>query len=195
MTAQQLTTATEEQSTYSRCACHAFEIQTWSAEVPEGADPGDYAQYEGTGCTQLTHRTFAPGHDAKLKSLLIRAGAAGAEVVRHEGGVTVVTSAERVAEHFGFWHQVLAGIRRSQAKAAEKTARKTAKPAARAPRTQKQQQAEASPIVVLTPARIKVGRWEYDAKINTSNNSAQYTSASGESKTAPEGKYTVVSAK
>lgn len=195
MSTQQLTTATEEQSTYTRCACHAFEIQTWTGEVPEGADPGDYAQYEGTGCTQMTHRTFAPGHDAKLKSLLIKAGAAGAEVVRVEGGMNVYSSAEQVADHFGFGHQVLSGIQRAKAKAAEraekKAAKKASKAAAKAPRTQKQQKAEKAAQTV----QIKIGRWTYDATIDPKTNAAAFTSANGEAKTAAEGKYKLVGAK
>lgn len=207
-----LTTATEEQSEYTRCACHAFEIQSWKGEVPEGADPGDYAVYEGTNCTQMTHRTFAPGHDAKLKSLLIKAGAAGLEIVRHEGGMNVYSSAEQVANHFGFGHQVLSGIQRAQAKAEARAEKKAAVDKARADlkngkvtpegnaalkadnRSKKAKAAARGKKAagITQPVTIKVGRWTYEATIDPDTNAAQYTSANGEIKTAAEGKYKLV---
>lgn len=189
MTTKNLTTATEEQSEYTRCACHAFEIESWKGDVPPDGDPGDYVKYEGTGCTQMTHRTYAPGHDAKLKSLLIKAGSAGLEVVFHGGGVNSHASAEKFAESLGFGHQVLAGIERAKAKQAEKkAAKKSAKPTAKAPRSQKQQKAASSPV------KIKIGRHFYDAVISPVTKDAAYVTAKGEAKTAPEGKYKLADA-
>lgn len=163
----------------TRCECHRFEIQTWTGEVPEGADPGDYAVYEGTGCTQTTERIFAPGHDAKLKSLLIKAGAAGSEIVRAEGGVNVYSSAEQVAKSYGFELQVLAGVKRAQAKAAERAEKKAAK-ASQKP----------SKKGVEVGAQIKVGRHFYDALI-APDGTAKYVTKGGVSKTAPSGKYSL----
>lgn len=191
MTTKNLTTATEEQTEYTRCACHAFEIESWKGDVPEDGDPNDYVIYEGTDCTQMTYRTYAPGHDAKLKSLLIKAGAAGLEVVRHDGGVNSHASAEKFAQHLGFGHQVLAGIARAKAKAAERAEKKAAKAAKKAepkaPRSQAQQVAPAK-------IKIKIGRHFYDAVISPETKEAAYVTAKGEAKTAPEGKYKLADA-
>ena len=188
---------------YHPCECQRYEIETWTGEVPDGADPGDYAMYTSTGCGQDTTRTFAPGHDAKLKSLLIQAGADGDTVRRDEGGVYVSTSAMGVAGHYGFEHQVAAGIKRAQAKAEAKANKQMAKAQAKAakataPKTPKAanraaRAAAAKPLVAGTT--IKVGRWTYkDAIVNPADNSAEYTSANGETKTAEAGKYQIVAA-
>ena len=166
------------------CECQRYEIEVWTGQVPEGADPGEYVDYIGTGCTQTTRRTFAPGHDARLKSLLIRAGAAGHAVRRDDGGLVSTGTAVQMADHYGFGHQVAAGIGRAQAKAAAK-ADKKAQPTRRAERA-----AAARPLMPLV--RIKVGRWEYDARLNPADNSAEYTSANGETRVAAENKYTFV---
>jgi len=203
----------------TRCACHAYEIESWIGEVPEDGDPNDYVQYEGTGCTQYTERIFAPGHDAKLKSLLIKAGAAGLEVVLHDGGVNSHASAEHFAKGLGFEHQVLAGIKRALAKEmaraekksakaqkamAAQTSKEIAKRAAadakikkaqaaakqsRAPRTQQQQVAEKA--LETPPYTIKVGRWTYQAVIDQKGN-ATYQTSGGQTKTVKKSGYKLV---
>lgn len=180
-----LSTATDNShKTPVACACQKFEIENWLGEVPEGADPGDFVEYIGTGCVQSTARTFAPGHDAKLKSLLIQAGARGLGV--RYGSVN--SDAMKVANRFGFGHQVLAGIDKAQARAEERAAKKSAKSAKPA----KQPKAASKPLV--QPVTIKVGRWTYEAIINPADNSAEYTSANGQLRTAEPGKYQLVTA-
>jgi len=196
----------------TRCACHAYEIESWIGEVPEDGDPNDYVQYEGTGCTQYTERIFAPGHDAKLKSLLIKAGAAGLEVVLHDGGVNSHASAEHFAKGLGFEHQVLAGIKRALAKAMARAEKKAAKveqklmynaeqaeakikkaqaaaKQSRAPRTQQQQVAEKA--LETPPYTIKVGRWTYQAVIDQKGN-ATYQTSGGQTKTVKKSGYKLV---
>jgi len=196
----------------TRCACHAYEIESWIGEVPEDGDPNDYVQYEGTGCTQYTERIFAPGHDAKLKSLLIKAGAAGLEVVLHDGGVNSHASAEHFAKGLGFEHQVLAGIKRAQAKAMARAEKKAAKveqklmynaeqaeakikkaqaaaKQSQAPRTQQQQVAEKA--LETPPYTIKVGRWTYQAVIDQKGN-ATYQTSGGQTKTVKKSGYKLV---
>jgi len=96
---------------------------------------GQYATDEGdTGCTKSTLRDFAPGHDAKLKTFLIKAGAAGLEVTRTVDGIATSNSAEGHAAAFRFGYMVEAGIKRHQAKAEEKAARKAARQAKKAPK-------------------------------------------------------------
>ncbi len=91
-----------------------------------------------TGCTATTKRTFAPGHDARLKGFLIRNGAEG-NLVRV--GDDVNTSAQAVANQFGFSGMVADGIAKAQARAIAKKA-----PKAKAPKK----------------VTAKVGRWFYE---------------------------------
>jgi hypothetical protein len=65
----------------------------------------------GTGCTATTRRTFAPGHDARLKGFLIKAGIADQLVSL---GDDVNTDPETLAARFGFAAQVTAGITRGK---------------------------------------------------------------------------------
>ncbi|MGW4345593.1 hypothetical protein ACWEL8_11030 [Streptomyces sp. NPDC004690] len=80
-----------------------------------------------TGCTATTKRQFAPGHDAKLKSALIRWGALGLEIRRNEGGVATSASPTKHAARYAFAHMVTAGVKRAEAKAAEKAERAAAR--------------------------------------------------------------------
>lgn len=60
-----------------------------------------------TGCTESTSGTFAPGHDAKLKSFLIAAGVDSEKVIDagdHEA------SAIKHAEMIGYGEQVADGV-------------------------------------------------------------------------------------
>jgi hypothetical protein len=115
-----------------------------------------------TVCTATTKRTFAPGHDARLKGELIRRGLAG-DVVRMPSGEVV--SCEYIASLFGFGHMVADGIRRgiekAQAKATKKAAktaeRKLAEGAGLVANKSEDEAAKADALVV----KAKVGRWEY----------------------------------
>jgi len=110
-----------------------------------------------TGCTATTKRTFAPGHDARLKGFLIRAGIAD-QLVRI--GDDVNTSPEAIAEQFGFAHMVRTGIKNGKDKAAAKEfaallrdVKKTAK---------------ASHETKRREVTCKVGRWTYEGFITDS---------------------------
>lgn len=106
-----------------------------------------------TGCNAETRRTFAPGHDARLKGFLIRAGVEGNLIRTSEGGDDQV--AERVAERFGFGYMVREGIRRGAEREFKKTLREVAK---------------AGKASHKTPKKVtcKVGRWTYEGVITDS---------------------------
>lgn len=110
-----------------------------------------------TGCTATTRRTFAPGHDARLKGFLIRAGRDGLHVREVGLGVAHETTAVKFAERFGFAHMVADGIAR-QAKP-----RKAAKVA---PKT----------------VTAKVGRWFYEGTMDDRGNFT-YTQKNGKTHT------------
>jgi hypothetical protein len=179
---QQLRTASEDApSEVKPCLCGAYEIEIWDGrEIPEGADPGDYVRYEDTGCRASTTRDFAPGHDAKLKALLIRAGVAGHEVRLNSGGVASTGSASDHASRYPFAYMVDNGIKRGREKAATRRNGPAAKRAAK--------KAE----LKITRMRIKVGRWEYDATIDGKTETAIYLNNKGTSVGKNKGQYTIV---
>ncbi|MFE9011016.1 hypothetical protein [Streptomyces cyaneofuscatus] len=93
------------QSTKSACMCGSY-----SFEVPVHEDvSGDKVwQLKATGCIATTQSRFAPGHDAKLKSLIIQAGAGGHQVRRIERHTVVAKDALRVAADLG-WEDLVCG--------------------------------------------------------------------------------------
>lgn len=120
-----------------------------------------------TGCTAETRRTFAPGHDARLKGFLIRAGVQGDLIRTPEGGAD--QTAEKVAERFGFGHMVREGIARGAEREFARTLREVAK---------------AGKASHKTPAKVsaKVGRWTYEGVITDSPEHGPqftYTTAKG----------------
>lgn len=102
-------------------------------------------------CKATTKRTFAPGHDARLKGILIRHALVG-DLVRLVSGEVV--SVEFFAARFGFGDMVADGIRKGMAKAQAKADKKVAK---------------AAPVPAPTsePITAKVGRWEYAGTLFT----------------------------
>jgi hypothetical protein len=94
---------------------------------------------------------FAPGHDAKLKSLLIQAGIAGMEV--KQGVIT--TDAATAARQFGFAPMVADGITRGLAKLAAK-AEKAAAPKAPRKAAKKNKEAAAERAAALTAKMAEV---------------------------------------
>jgi hypothetical protein len=123
---------------------------------------------ENTGCFSDTKNLFAPGHDAKLKGLLIRAGVAGHKI---SDGITGEHTPESTASRFGFLGKVTDGIARGTAKKAAKAvtsdfdamvdadvAKRQAKAAKMA-----RKPVEAKPVVTA-----KVGRWTYEGTVTDS---------------------------
>ncbi|MET7828501.1 hypothetical protein ABZT23_27955 [Streptomyces sp. NPDC005386] len=131
------TAAKTAQAEPTRCECSRYSVLV---NVRENGTDGDlvWDAELTTGCTATTKRTFAPGHDAKLKSALIKWGAEGHEVTRDDDGVNTVADASTHAAKFPFGHMVAAGIARAEAKAAEKAERAAARAARKtAPKTPK----------------------------------------------------------
>jgi DNA-directed RNA polymerase subunit M/transcription elongation factor TFIIS len=112
------------------CECQKFDALDSAQLTEESLANGDYDSWE-TYCTQDTRNTFAPGHDAKLKSFLIKHELLGHEIRRHEGGVAVSDDAVGHAKRYGFGHMVVAGIVRAQERAAVKAAKKAERDAAK----------------------------------------------------------------
>lgn len=124
------------------CECSKFEAQDPEQLTEENLSSGDYESWD-TGCQAETSRTFAPGHDAKLKSALIKWGSQGLDVCRLEGGVRSVSDAESWANKYEFGHMVRAGL----AKAAEKAQAKADRAAARAAKSAERKLAKSAGLV------------------------------------------------
>ncbi|MFG2358061.1 hypothetical protein [Streptomyces sp. NPDC048521] len=131
-------TAAKKTETTEPTACECSRYDALPADLTEAdLESGDF-EILTTGCTATTKRQFAPGHDAKLKSALIRWGALGLDIRRNEDGVATSASPAKHASRYAFAHMVTAGVKRAQDKAAEK-ARKAEERATReaAPKTPK----------------------------------------------------------
>ncbi|MFJ5280339.1 hypothetical protein [Streptomyces parvulus] len=152
------------------CECSKYDAVFPDELTEENLASGSYQVFE-TGCTATTKRQFAPGHDAKLKSALIKWGALGLDIRRTEGGVATSASADKHAARYAFAHMVTAGVKRAEAKAierrrkAEERAAKKAAPKAKAPKK----------------VTAKVGRWERTGTVE--GDTFTYTDAKGATKT------------
>jgi len=180
MAAKTITAQTPEAQAEKPCLCGAYEL-----EIGSDAETMEYAD---TGCRSHTTRDFAPGHDAKLKALLIRAGVEDRSVRVNTGGVVRVTTAEDAAAAFPFAYMVTNGIKNGREKAAARAARKAERDARKADAPAKTPRPRKAKV---TEATIKIGRWVYAAKIDASGN-ATYETSGGEVRTSPADKYKIV---
>jgi hypothetical protein len=135
-------TAKTAKTALHACACGGFKATDASGTVVVRTD-----------CNAQTRRTFAPGHDARLKGFLIRAGREGMLITTPWGGAE--QTPEKAAEHFGFAHMVREGIARPKA------TRKAKK--------------------VAAPAKVigKVGRWTYEGTVTAGGKIFTYTDRKG----------------
>jgi len=190
-------TAAADQAEPTRCECSRYSVLV---NVRENGTDGDlvWDAELTTKCTATTKRVFAPGHDAKLKSALIKWGAEGHDVTRDDDGVNTVADAATLAAKFPFGHMVAAGISRAEAKAAARAEREAAKndPAKKAAK-KALRQAKQAMTTALDEAKAdagvrgykrepqevtaKVGRWERTGTVE--GDTFTYTDAKGATKT------------
>lgn len=142
------------------CLCRAYAVERKN-------DEGETERLV-TGCNTDTSAKFAPGHDAKLKSLLIGAGANGHTVIKTTDEGELELSAMDAANEYGFASTVEKGI----AKAAEKVAAKAEREAKKAA---KLEASKATP----GPAHAKVGRKVYQGEVLADGLTFQYEVTTG----------------
>lgn len=123
-----------------------------------------YATLE-TGCTGVTTKTFAPGHDARLVGLLQTAQRLGGEASITSGGVSIPYEPAQLATEIGMSDHLVDKVRFGGS--VKKTGDKATKPA---------------------PVQAKVGRWTYTGTVQSGE--FTYVTAKGETKTTS--KYTLV---
>jgi hypothetical protein len=206
----------------SDTATEAVEAEAKPARVKKVVEPTACAcqSYTGkdakgetlsTGCTESTVRTFRPGHDAKLKSMLIQIGAAGNTVTKKadDGSVSEMDPLH-AAEEFGFRGLVEKSIEGARAKEAARQAkadereakkreREEAKAKAKADREAKAAAKKAHAAAVEQaaedrkgqpgPATAKVGRNKFDGEI-LADGTFKYSDSKGEEVETTD--YTVV---
>lgn len=104
----------------SKCKCGLY------SKVED--DNGTPVLVELVPCTATTNGNFAPGHDAKLKSQLIKLGATDTSVYKTvEGGEDVEMTAQDAANEYGFASKVREGIERAKTELATKADREKAR--------------------------------------------------------------------
>lgn len=166
----------------NKCLCSTYEFGT-TEQDPQTGEPY-FGNYYTTGCRESTNKQFAMGHDAKLVGFLVRAYLAGEEI-RH--GSSTWTSATAAA----LWiSPALATKAQAQLDAAKaRAAKRTAREAAKTARTSAK---AVAPAPVWRSAKIKVGRWTYDAQIEIATGDATYAAKLGGTKMVEKGQYTEV---
>ncbi|MET7477651.1 hypothetical protein ABZT17_25235 [Streptomyces sp. NPDC005648] len=143
----------------NHCECSRYSVLVNLRE--DGAGDLEYDEELTTGCGATARKLFAQGHDAKLKSFLIKAGAAGHEVRRDDGAVVSVADAATHAARYTFGHLIVAGIQRAETRAAVKAERQDRKAAARQETQTRRAAREARRAAKPKVVKGKVGRWSY----------------------------------
>lgn len=141
---------------YKPCECRAvFAYNITLGDTPEalkdGDDPNTLVSNVYQACGAETRRTFAPGHDAKLKGVLINEYRAGRDYAFVDGSLLVHVDPMTKATELGWAHFLTESapkpVKASKPKAEKATkASKQAKPG-------------------FHPVRVKIGRWVYDAAV------------------------------
>lgn len=127
-------------------------------------------------CHAVTKRTFAPGHDAKLKGELIRRQIAGDVVVLASGEVI---SPVQAAHSFGFGYMVEAGVQNFMAREEAKADRKAARTATAAQRVVERKLAKKAEATAPKKVTAKVGRWTYEGTLNDKGTKFTYLDKKG----------------
>jgi 4-hydroxyphenylpyruvate dioxygenase-like putative hemolysin len=170
--------------TTTRCLCSSYEF----GNTVEGQTQPEWVGYT-TECSQSTTNLFAQGHDAKLVGYLVRAELAGEEIrVGSVTGGSAVQMARRVSEALAAKAQ--AQLDAAKARLAKKAAAAANKQAKRS--ATKATKAETPAELLWRSAKIKVGRWTYDAQIETKTGDATYATKLGGNKMVEKGQYKVV---
>jgi hypothetical protein len=174
---------------FAPCTCSSFEFGQF--------EPNTDTDYD-TSCDLKTRRVFAQGHDAKLVGFLVRAELAGDEIRRNNGGVIhsfqgAVHAASSVSEALALKAQLqLDAAHARNTKKAAREAAKAAKKSRTAVEALVAEVAVEAPAPTTREAKIKVGRWTYNATINLATGRAVWTSKLGKINETDQGSYTEV---
>lgn len=125
--------------------------------------------YVSCGTEIPIKRTFHPGHDAKYKSVLLKAFRAGEAFSFIDGGVRVDANPMELARERN-WEKFMTPAKAKKLKAKTKDATET--PEGKADRPD---DVEPASMAGFHPARFKVGRWMKDGNIVSRNEDGTVT--------------------
>lgn len=197
-----------------RCACSDFEVGI-TTDGPDGPGSEPQVTIETTGCNRQTKLTFAQGHDAKLVSFLVKAELERKEIRWGRAGGTLISTDEAVGALRHISDALAIKAEKALVAALDKKVARETREQAKAKRRQEREAKSTKamprevPVRVIEPdpqvtqplppvesvgrsAKIKVGRWEYDAVIDNETGAASYSSKSGGFKTVKQGQYTEI---
>jgi len=167
------------------CQCHANEVAytVTGDDFPEFTDAEresfiDYPVYAECTANVNKGRTFAPGHDAKLKSVLIKAFRGGYDYSHLEGSMKIDVDPVTVADDRGWGHFLTAAPQRKSRKG-------TKGQGAKAPQGQAQPDSD-QPVQGFRPCQVKVGRWWKDGIVVAYPAEGQITVTYKDSKSEPK---------
>jgi hypothetical protein len=132
----------------------------WRDNVDYDADHG--VTYVETYCQEKTNKIFAPGHDARFKSLMQIAFRAKVDAEYIDGAMLVSSDAVGITE-------------RVAPKLVPFVTAPVAAPKPRSRKAKAKAAKDAAPVVI----RAKVGRWEYEGTIDKTTGNFIYTDAKG----------------
>lgn len=156
---------------FNTCKCYSIVAEDTDHEG------STFKVYMSCGSTIPRKRTFKPGHDAKLKSVLLAAFRAGEEIHYMDGGMLVSVSPMQMAKERGWDHfmtpakpkkvkaskddgEVFAGDRGELDPDTLTEAAAHGMSEAEYELTRMAQEEDApAPMAGFNPARVKVGRW------------------------------------
>lgn len=146
--------------------CQCFAVWSYNitkGDTPESLQEGDdpneiVAAVHGT-CGETTMHTFAPGHDAKLKGVLLRAARSGQEYAYVDGAMLIYADpTEELRKRM--WSHLLVDL-----KPRAKKERKSTKAAGKAKLAENLAAGPEQPKPGFHPIRVRIGRWMYDGQI------------------------------
>lgn len=176
-----------------RCACGLYFVEIQSPGKPEGA-----TQLVGTGCkwnVETYDATFLRGHDAKLKSFLIKAGVQHKSIIWQSvnGEAQEVMSPIHAGNRYGFGYMVQAGIENHGLRKAKAAAKRAEKKAAKA-----EAPVEVEPQPESDNLFVKIGRWTYDVvsteQVDEDTIRVTYLTKKGEEKVTEVAPYAIITA-
>lgn len=165
-------------------ACNCRNFEAGNRVDVEGGDV-DFVNVRTTGCNASTTRLFAQGHDAKLVSFLVAAEQDGLEIALVGQGSSwgrAEDAARTISDALAT--KAANMIATARTKAAKKAVAKLTRKVSKA-----ELAAVATPAPVWRSAKIKIGRWTYDAQIETATGDATYTTKLGINKLADRGTF------
>jgi hypothetical protein len=176
-------------TTLPTCQCHASQVAytVTAADLPELTPAEaeafiDYPVYAECTANVNKGRTFAPGHDAKLKSALIKAFRAGTDFSYLDGSLLVHADPVAVADDRGWGHFMTAAPKRKSRKG---SLQGKGSAAAKAAHGQAESDSD-QPVVGFRPCQVKVGRWWKDGQVVAYPSDGQVTVTYKDSKGEPK---------